>query len=114
MVPIVILVLSASNYFTWIAEMTESGKKPMAVPILKRVLCIPSQRYHRYSLQARGATVSILSGSVKEIIIVCIPSRFTNYPLPEQQIIGFTCARFAVGYWGLMGKFQQFLRFSGS
>ena len=50
----------------------------------------------------------ILSGSVKDIVIVCTASYLTNYPWDEQQIIGFTRVLYGMAYWGLTGKLPEY------
>jgi len=107
MVPIVIVSLSVFSALIWTPEMTVLATKWWPYLIANGFCAFLLNITIATVIKRAGAMAFILSGLVKDIVIVCAASYLTHYPLDEQQIIGFTCALCGMGYWGLMGKLPE-------
>ena len=80
MVPIVIVSLSVFSALIWTPEMTELGKKWWPYLIGNGFCAFLLNITIATVIKRAGAMAFILSGLVKDIVIVCTASYLTNYP----------------------------------
>lgn len=104
MMPITTIVLGVFNFATWTPEMTVGVKKWWPYLIGNGFCAFLLNVTIATVIKRAGAMAFILSGLVKDVVIVCTASYIANYPLDVQQTVGFTFALLGIGYWGLMGK----------
>eukprot|EP00927_Polykrikos_kofoidii_P043799 TRINITY_DN378_c0_g2_i1.p1 TRINITY_DN378_c0_g2~~TRINITY_DN378_c0_g2_i1.p1 ORF type:complete len:349 (-),score=37.19 TRINITY_DN378_c0_g2_i1:140-1186(-) len=107
MAPIIIAVLTFANAAMFSMEMMTAAVTFWR-PLLASSFCaFMLNLIIAVILKQGGAMAFILSGLVKDIVIVVSSSFIYNVPLKQQEILGFTLSLFGMGYWGLMKTIPQ-------
>lgn len=102
MAPIIIAVLGLTNAATFTMPMATAAVAQWK-PLLGSSLCaFALNLIIAVILKQGGAMAFILSGLVKDIVIVVSSSFIYDVPLTNQEIAGFILSLLGMGYWGLM------------
>lgn len=102
MAPIIIVFLCITNAFIWTSAMTHAALASWR-PLLGSSLCAFMLNVTiAVILKRAGAMAFILSGLVKDIVIVVSSSFLYKAPLHTQEIVGFALSLAGIGYWGML------------
>jgi hypothetical protein len=100
--PFIIVVLAIANATMFSSAMLAAGIAQWQ-PLLASSFCaFLLNLIIAVILKQGGAMAFILSGLVKDIVIVVSSSFIYDVPLKNQEIFGFTLSLAGMGYWGLM------------
>jgi hypothetical protein len=102
MAPFVIVVLTTFNAAMFHASMINAAIAAWR-PLLASSLCAFMLNLTiAVILKEGGVMAFVLSGLVKDIVIVVSSSYLYNFSLTSQAVVGFTLSLMGVAYWGLM------------
>merc|ERR1711957_1129011 len=107
MMPIVTVALAFFNYANWTPEMTAAGQLWWRFLFFNGVCAFMLNVCIAMLIKRAGAMAFILSGLVKDVVIVTAATYISGSPLNIQQKVGFTIALLGIAYWGLKDKLPE-------
>eukprot|EP00927_Polykrikos_kofoidii_P043797 TRINITY_DN378_c0_g1_i2.p1 TRINITY_DN378_c0_g1~~TRINITY_DN378_c0_g1_i2.p1 ORF type:complete len:348 (-),score=35.46 TRINITY_DN378_c0_g1_i2:288-1331(-) len=100
--PIMIIALGCIDAALFTTEMMTAALNSWRLILASSLCAFCLNLIIAVIIKQGGAMAFIMSGLVKDIVIVVSSSFIYNVPLKNQEIFGFTLSLLGMGYWGFM------------